>query len=44
MKQYHERVSACGSVQEAADQALAKAEKDDVIVAFGSLSFLCLLS
>ena len=37
---YNPRVEACGSIAQAVEQAYAAAEKDGIILAFGSLSFL----
>lgn len=38
--EYHEHVEAAGSIQDAIQKSLSMAGKDDVIIAFGSLSFL----
>ena len=37
---YHRDVEACGSIEEAVRRALALASEEDVILAFGSLSFI----
>ncbi|MGI6096228.1 MAG: bifunctional folylpolyglutamate synthase/dihydrofolate synthase, partial [Lachnospiraceae bacterium] len=42
-KQYHSHVEACTSIKQAVTKALQRAGKEEVIVAFGSLSFLGLL-
>lgn len=39
-KEYHDNVSALDSVQEAVELAYLLADKDTVITAFGSLSYL----
>ena len=39
-KKYHPKVCACESVAKAAEQALAVTAKDEMILAFGSLSYL----
>lgn len=38
MKQFHNKVTACETIQEAVDAAYADANKEDVIIIFGSLS------
>lgn len=40
IKEYHPRVTAAGSLEEAVEMAYLLAEKDDVIISFGSLSYL----
>lgn len=40
VQQYHENVTALDSVEEAVELSLLMADKDTVIIAFGSLSFL----
>lgn len=40
VRAYNPKVKAVGSVEEALTQAVAEAEEEDVIVAFGSLSYL----
>ena len=37
---YHAHAEAAKSIKDALDKSLSMAEKDDVIIAFGSLSFL----
>jgi dihydrofolate synthase/folylpolyglutamate synthase len=43
LSQFHSKVTACDSVIDALEKALKKADKDDVIVAFGSLYFIGLV-
>lgn len=40
VREYHPDVEAMGSLEDAADRALALAKPEDVILAFGSLSFI----
>ena len=40
MRKYHQRVSAADSLEEAVEMAYLLADKQSVIIAFGSLSFL----
>ena len=40
VRHYTEHVQAADSLEEAVELAFSKAKKDDVIVAFGSLSFI----
>ena len=39
-KKYNENVEAADTIEEAVKKAFAMADKEDVIIAFGSLSFL----
>jgi len=39
-KKYNSNVEAADTIEEAVEKALAIADKEDVIIAFGSLSFL----
>jgi dihydrofolate synthase/folylpolyglutamate synthase len=43
-REFHTDVHACASIQEAVDDAFSMAEEQDVILAFGSLSFIGALS